>query len=224
MDRDPEVVRRVKEVMIERLMDMKRASLVKMEEIGDRDIEAYYNKNKHLYRRPGKVRASQIVTATRQQALEVLRRAREKPKDIRHFTELVERFSVDPSTKAKHGDLDFFGRSDSDRVAKPIIEAVFDLKDLWAVGGPIKTDQGWVVVMKTGEMAAVNRPLATEKNRIKNQLFNERRLQAVERFVAQLLAKAKVKIYEENLAKVKVQAKEGPGHDRADAMKFEQKR
>jgi peptidyl-prolyl cis-trans isomerase C len=221
LDHDPEVVRRVKEVMIERLMERKRASLVKMAEITDRDIEQYYNKNKQLYQRPAKVRASQIIVATRQEAREVLGLAREKPKDIRHFTELVQRFSVDPETKARQGDLDFFGLSDTDRIAKPVIDAVFALKDLWAVGGPIKTDKGWVVVMKTGQMAAVNRPLETESNRIKNQLFNERRLQAVEKYVAKLQAKVKVKIYEGNLAQVKVQVK---AHDRDDAMKSEQKR
>jgi hypothetical protein len=196
-----------------------------MAEITDQDIEEHYNKNKQLYQRPAKVRASQIVTATRQQALKVLRLAREKPKDIRHFTELVESFSVDSVTKAKRGDLDFFSHNDAN-VPKPIIQAVFAIEDLWAVGGPIKTEQGWVVVMKTGEMAAVNRPLSTERNRIKNQLFNDRRLQALEKFVAKLQARAKVKIFEENLAKVKVQEKKAakPDHDHAGTKKPAQKR
>jgi len=66
--------------------------------------------------------------------------------------------------------------------------------------------------MKTGEMEAVNRPLELEKNRIKNRIFNERRLKAVEAFVAKLQDKAKVQIIKENLSKVKVLLSPAPGH------------
>jgi parvulin-like peptidyl-prolyl isomerase len=203
LERDPEVLRQVKRVMVNRLMTKLRSELVKMEDITDKEVQDYYNKNIELYRQPNMVRVSQIVTATRAEAEKVLALAKKKPGDTRHFAELVRLYSKDSATKTKQGDLDFFSE-DTERVPRPIREAAFAIREMWDLSPVIKTDDGYVVLMKTGYRDKVVRPLELEKSRIRNRLFNQRRLKAMEDYVERLEQKAKVELHEQNLSRVKL--------------------
>ena len=74
---------------------------------------------------------------------------------------------------------------------------------MWGLAGPVQTDEGWAVLMKTGHRAPTLRPLEREREQIKNRLYNERRSQAILNFVNDLEKKAKVEINEANLKQVK---------------------
>jgi hypothetical protein len=204
LDKDPEVIRRVKRAMIDVLMDRLRSSLVKMEQITDRDVEAYYQRHIDTYRQPPRVRVSMIVTKTRGEAAALLAKAKKKSGDVSYFAELAAKHSVDPATKVRRGDLGFFAKDDK-KVPPPVIEAAFAIDGMWTFAGPLRLDNdSWAILIKTGELDGSNRPLEMERNRIRNRLFNERRLKAVEEFVKTLQANARVEILEKNLAKVKL--------------------
>jgi len=205
LDKDPEVVKRVKRAMIDVMMGQARSSLVKMEDITDKDVQEYYAKHINVYRQPPRVRVSMIVVKTQPEAAALLAKAKKKVGDVKTFAELAVAHSTDPATKVKRGDLGFFSRDD-EKVPKEVREAAFSLGPMWSVGGPIKLagEGGYAILMKTGEVADVNRPLEMERDRIRNRLFNERRLQAVEDFVKKLQDQAKVEILDKNLAKVEV--------------------
>ena len=209
MEQDPEVIRRVKRTMIDRLMEKMHGSLVKIEDITDKDIEAFYNSNRQLYHQPAKARASWIVVATEAEAKKLLAQAKKKPTDVKFFGELAQQNSTDDATKGRGGDLDFFTRDEA-RVPKPVSEAVFAAKGNWQYVGPIKIEKGWAIAMKTGEVDESSRPLAVERDRIKNRLYNERRVKALEKYVDDLEKKAKVEINDANLAKVKIDMTPGP--------------
>jgi peptidyl-prolyl cis-trans isomerase C len=203
LDKDPEVIKRVKRAMIDVMMVELRSSLVKMEDITDKDVETYYNEHINVFRQPPKVRASVIVVATRAEAAALMTKAKKKPGDVKAFGDLAVAHSIDPATKVKRGDLGFFSRDD-EKVEKELREAAFKQEAMWSVSEPVKVARGWAILMKTGDVAEVNRPLQMERDRIKNRLFNERRLQAVERYVDELQSKAKVEIIDKNLSKVEV--------------------
>jgi parvulin-like peptidyl-prolyl isomerase len=203
LQRDPEVVRRVKRAMIDRLMEELHTTLVKMESITDKEIADFYKTNINLYKQPAKVRASWILLDSEAEAKKVLAEARKKPTDVAHFGELARKHTTDAATRDKRGDLDFFTR-DAGNIPRPVIDAAFAIDGLWQLGGPVKTERGYAVVMKTGEMEAVDRPLEQEKDRIRSRVFNEKRLRAMEKFVEDLQARAKVQIDDKALAKVKV--------------------
>ena len=202
LDRDPEVLRNYKKAMVNTLLTQLREELVKMEDITDQDIKAYYDNNAAIYKQAEMVRVSLVLVKERKEADEVLSRARAKPEDAGAFAELVQARSVDQASRAKAGDLDFF-TSDSDKHPRPLVEAAFGIKEMWGLAGPIQTDLGWAVLMKTGHRQAVVRPLEREKEQIKNRLYNERRSSAILDFVTALEKKANVKIDEANLSKVK---------------------
>jgi peptidyl-prolyl cis-trans isomerase C len=201
LQRDPEVVRRVKRVMIDRLMEELQGSLVKMSDISDQEVADYYQANASLYHQEAKVRVSQIVLASKAEAQRVLALAKKKPNDVRYFGGLVQQYSIDAASKAKQGDLNFLAR-DSAGPPKEILEAAFAINGMWQFADPVQTSAGWVVLMKTGEIAAVNRPLEMEKDRIRNRLYNEKKIKVIEAFIEELKTKAKVTIDEANLAKV----------------------
>lgn len=208
IDEDPEVLRRVQRLMINRMMQKLQSELVSLEQISDADVKAYYDKHRALYQQPEKVRVSQIVTKTKEEAERVRALLDKKPGDTRYFAELVSLYSEDPASRAQQGDIDFFARDD-DSVPEAVRKAAFGLEKLWQVAGPLALSDGrYVVLMKTGHREPVNRSLEDEKAQIKNRLFNERRQQAVEKYVEELKQKAKVEIVEENLSKVKL--KRGP--------------
>ena len=203
LETDPAVIRQVKRAMIDRMVEELQTTLVKMESISDKDVADYYKANVNLYQQPAKVRASWILLATAAEAEKVLAEAKTKPNDVAFFGDLAKKHSIDTATKPNRGDLDFFTR-DAKNLPKELIEAAFGLRTLWQIGGPVKTAKGFAVVMKTGELQAVDKSLEQEKDRIKNRLFNERRTKAMESFIDDLQAKAKVQIDDKALEKVKL--------------------
>jgi peptidyl-prolyl cis-trans isomerase C len=209
LQNDPEVVKRVKRAMIDRMMEQLHGTLVKLEDVTDAEVADHYAKNKQLYVQPAKVRASLLLTKTAAEAQKLLAEAKKKPGDAGHFGELIKQHSIDDATKPRRGDLDFFAADDA-RVPKEVRDAAFAITSLWSYGGPIKTERGFAVLMKTGELEAVNRPLELERVRIRNRLYNEKRMKAMEKFVDDLQAKAKVQVNDANLAKVKVSVDPGP--------------
>ncbi len=212
LQNDPEVVKRVKRAMIDRMMEQLHGTLVKMQDITEAEIADYYAKNKQLYVQPAKVRASVCLVKTQAEAQKVLAEAKKKPGDAGHFGELVKQYTIDEESKARRGDLDFFA-ADEARVAKELRDAAFAIDALWSYGGPVKTEKGFAVVMKTGALEAVNRPLELERVRIRNRLYNEKRMKAMEKYVEDLQAKAKVQVNDANLAKVKISTDPGPADD-----------
>lgn len=204
LDRDPEVIRRTKRVMIDRLIDQLRSDLVKLEQISDADIKAYYQEHIDQYKQPPKVRGCLIVVKDKARAAELRARALKKPTDRRYFASMAQEHSIHQPTSKRGCDTKPVPKDGSDDVPAAVARALFETKGLWQVTAPFKVDQGWAIAMKTGEQEAVDIPLEVERNKIRNRLFNQRRLKAVEDYVEKLQAKAKVKIIEKNLEKIEV--------------------
>jgi len=206
LDRDPEVIREVKRAMINRMMLKLRKELVKMKDITDKEISDFYQKNIQRYQQPAQVRVSQIVTRTEAEAKKVLAEAGKKPKNPKHFAQLVSVHSTDQATRTRRGDLGYFPQA-TDKQPKAVVEAAFGLKDMFTLAGPVKLDQGYAVLMLTGAREARNRPLELEKGNIRSRLYNIKQKTTLKEYVKKLHENAKVKILDENLSKVKIKLK-----------------
>ncbi len=101
----------------------------------DKDIEDYYKRNlKSRFTHPDQVRASHILVsvpagatasekdAAKKKAEDVLKQVRAPGAD---FAKLAAKYSDDPSTRLKGGDLGSFGRG---QMIKPFEDAVFKMK------------------------------------------------------------------------------------------------
>ena len=203
LDKNPEVVRRVKQALVDELVGELNATLVKFSDITDADVAARYERDRAQHQRPAQVRIAQIVVASEARAKELLQELKKAPRAERLFAKFVQLHSIDMATKARTGDLGYLDPNDA-KLAEPLRKVGASLTKLWQLSDPVKVGERYHLLMCTGKRPALNRPLALVRDRIRNQLFHERRYEAVKAFADGLRKKAKVQIDEASLAKVRV--------------------
>ena len=214
LDKDPEVVRTMKSVMVQKLM---REDLdIPVAEVTDAEVAAYYNANLGEYVRHEQKRASAIVVKDRTQAERIAAEAQgEAGRTNKAFRDLVEKYSTDAVTKERGGDVRYFARQpdgeEPDRPPQPVVDAAFALPRTGAVSGAIDAGDGtfWVI-KETGHRRAATKTLSEVEQQIRSKLQRDKRLDAQDEYVEQLRAKASIEIDEDNLEKVRVQARKQP--------------
>jgi peptidyl-prolyl cis-trans isomerase C len=204
-DKDPEVVRTMKSVMVQKLMRDEFERAVPPESIPEAELRTYYEANLGEYVKPEEVRVSAIVVKSAAQARKIAAEAQgDAGKTNKGFRELVQKHSTDEPTKLRGGDLRYFTRDTKD-VPAPVVTAAFGLGQTGAVSAPIDAGNGtWWILKQTGQRKAMTKTFDDVKQAIRSKLHREKRLAAQEQFVGTLRQQAKIQINEANLAKVKV--------------------
>ena len=217
-DKDPEVVRTMKQVMIQKLMRDEFDTKVTADSITDAEMKTYYDANVADYVKPEEVRVSAIILKNKAQADRVLLEAHgDAGKTNKGFRDLVTKYSTDEETKLRGGDLRYLDATDKD-VPAPVIKAAFGLVNTGDVSAVVDAGTGQFYILKqTGRRKAMTKSFDEAKPQIRNKLFREQRLQAQKDFVDGLRAQAKIEINEANLAKVRIDTSnatdDGHGHD-----------
>jgi peptidyl-prolyl cis-trans isomerase C len=214
LDKDPEVVRTMKQVMIQKLMRDEFDTNVTADKVTDDEMKKYYDQNVADYVKPEEVRASAIILKNRAQADRVLLEAKgDAGKTNKGFRDLVGKYSQDEETKLRGGDLRYFDAATKD-LAAPVVKASFALVNTGDVSPVVDGGNGNFYILKqTGRRKAMTKSLDEAKAQIRNKLFREKRLQAQKDFVDGLKAKAKIDIDEANLAKVRIDTSSAAGDD-----------
>lgn len=220
LDKDPEVVRTMKQVMIQKLMQNEFDTKVTADSIADAELKKYYDANVAEYVKPEEVRASAIIVKNKAQADRVVLEAKGEPgKTNKGFRDLVTKYSSDEDTKLRGGDLRYFDINKADKdVPGPVAKAAFGLVNTGDVSGVVDAGNGTFYILKqTGRRKAMTKSFDDAKAQIRNKLFRDKRLQAQKDFVDGLRANAKIEVDEANLAKVRVDTSsavdDGKGHD-----------
>ena len=220
LDKDPEVVRTMKQVMIQKLMRDEFDAKVTADTVKDVDMKTYYDANLAEYVKPEEVRASAIILKNRAQADRVLLDAKgDAGKTNKGFRDLVTKFTADEETKLRGGDLRYFDMTTPPSgIPAPVVKAAFALVNTGDVSGVVDGGNGQFYILKqTGRRKAMTKSFEEAKPQIRNKLFREQRLQAQKDFVDGLRSKAKIEINEANLAKVRIDTSaagdDGHGHD-----------
>ena len=220
LDKDPEVVRTMKQVMIQKLMRDEFDTKVTADSINDAEMKKYYDANLGEYVKPEEVRVSAVILKNKAQAERVALEARgEAGKTNKGFRDLVLKYSQDEETKLRGGDLRYFDAQNHDLPA-PVVKAAFGLVNTGDVSTVVDAANGtWYVLKQTGRRKSVTRSFDDAKPQIRNKLFRDKRLQAQKDFVDGLRGKAKIEVNEANLAKVRIDTSQagddGHGHDLA---------
>jgi peptidyl-prolyl cis-trans isomerase C len=219
LDKDPEVVRTMKQVMIQKLMREEFDAKLTADSVPEAEIRAYYDANLAEYQRPEEVRVSAIILKHKAQAERVALEARgEAGKTNKGFRDLVLRYTADEDTKLRGGDLRYFSAAAKELPA-PVVKAAFALVNTGDVSGAIDAGNGSFYVLKqTGRRRAMTKSYEDAKAQIRNKLFRDRRLAAQKEFVDAARAKAKIQINEASLAKVRVDTSNAPGDEGRDPM------
>lgn len=218
LDKDPEVVRTMKQVMIQKLMRDEFDAKVTADTVPEAEMKAYYDANLAEYVKPEEVRASAIILKNRAQADRVALEAKgDAGKTNKGFRDLVMKYSADEDTKLRGGDLRYFDALTKDLPA-PVVKGAFGLVNTGDVSGVLDAGNGNFYVLKqTGRRKSLMKSYDDAKPAIRNKLFRENRLKAQKDFVDKLRTNAKIDVNEANLAKVRIDTSmtqdDGRGHD-----------
>ncbi|HZJ68312.1 MAG TPA: peptidyl-prolyl cis-trans isomerase [Kofleriaceae bacterium] len=214
LDKDPEVVRTMKQVMIQRLMRDEFDAKITADTITDAEMKAFYDGNLAEYVKPEEVRVSAIIVKNRAQAERVANEARgEAGKTNKGFRDLVSRYSQDEDSKLRGGDLRYFDASTKD-VPAPVVKAALALINVGDVSAAVDAGNGtWYVLKQTGRRKAMTKAFDDAKPAIRNKLFRDKRMAAQRDFVENLRTTAKIEVNEANLAKVRIDTSQANGAD-----------
>jgi peptidyl-prolyl cis-trans isomerase C len=227
LDKDPEVVRTMKQVMIQKLMRDEFDVKITADTVTDAEMKAYYDANLAEYVKPEEVRVSAIIIKNRAQSDRVALEARgDAGKTNKGFRDLVSRYSQDEDSKLRGGDLRYFnagnagnaGAAATKELPAPVVKAAFALLNPGDVSSSIDAGNGtWYVLKQTGRHRSMTKSFDDAKPAIRNKLFRDKRLAAQKDFVDSLKAAAKIEINDANLAKVRIDTSQaiddGHGHD-----------
>jgi peptidyl-prolyl cis-trans isomerase C len=208
LNKDAEVVRTMKQVMIQKLLKDEFDKLT-LKDISDPDCKKYYEAHPEEFNKPEEARVSLILVKDQPTAKKVLTDARMKGVDNQGFRNLVAEHSIDLATKDRGGDLRYFDPSTKE-VPKEIVDAAFKLSNIGDNSEPVKTAQGWAILKLTGRRKALVRTFDEVKEQIRNKLYRDKRQDSMESYVKNLREKAKIQIDEAKLAKVQIEGM-GPG-------------
>ena len=208
LDKSDEVVRTKRQLMVQQMMKAEFEDKVKLSDITEAEIKAYYDAHPDEFHKPEQVRASVIVIKDEAKAKKVLKQVLEAGKDPTEdsqalFRKLASDLTEDRELKERAGDLQFFSRPAARKEGEPLVpdavaEAALKLEKIGDVAPElVKTPAGFQVVKLTGKRKELARTLDQTRRTIQHKLWRERREAAVEAFVKTLRDKAHV---EENWA------------------------
>lgn len=205
LDKDPDVVRTMKQVMIQKLMKDEFENRINPDDITDADMKKFYEEHRDEYNKPEEVRVSAVIVKDKKTAGEVAKKAKgDQGRTNKGFRELVTQYSIDDKTKIRGGDLRYFAQ-DTKEVDPKVVEAAFALSKTGDVAGPINGADGkWYVIKQTGRRKALEKSFDEVKRQIQNRLYRDRRTQAQKDFINGLKEKAKIEVDEKALGKVRV--------------------
>ena len=228
LDKSDEVVRTKRQLMVQQMMKAEFEEKVKLSDITETEIKAYYDAHPEEFHKPEQVRASVIVSKDEARAKKLLKQVLEthaaaqtdsRVDDNEAFGKLASELNEDPALRERGGDLQFFSRPKERKEGEPAVpdavaEAAFKLDKIGDVARElVKTPEGFQIVRLTGKRKELARSLDQTRRTIQHKLWRERREAAVDAFVESLRAKAQVQENWALLDQVKVEPPVLSGQD-----------
>jgi len=214
-DKDPKVIRTMKQIMIQQLMKKEFKEKLDPDKIPEEELKTFYKEHFEEYNKPAETRVQAIVLSSKEKAKKIAGEA--KGKTSKEFRDMVEKYSEDKESKARKGNLGYFSK-DTKKVPTTIVNASFALKKFDELAGPIFDGKDrYYIIKKTGHREAVNKSYDLVKRQIKNRLYRQKRNDSHKEYIKGLREKATVKVDEANLGKVQVDTSKGntrPGGNR----------
>ncbi len=163
-----EVAERVKAEYLVLSLD----ALLAQATVSDAEVKTWYDSHKDRYEVPEERRASHILILAKPDADKEKSKAKaeevlaELQKSPAKFAELAKKYSEDPGSAEKGGDLGFFGRG---MMVKPFEEEVFKQKE-GDISGLVESEFGYHIIKLTGIKVSTVRPIEEVKAEIEGEL------------------------------------------------------
>ncbi|SRR5579872_83069 len=149
-------------------------------------ISDFYNRNKTLFSTPAQVRARHILVKTKAEADSIERQLRGGA----NFAVLAQKYSVDPGSKDKGGDLGFFGQT---QMVAPFASTAFSLNP-GQISAPVQTQFGWHIIQVEEKRPAHTDSLAEATPKVRDDLMQQQESAQEGPFIESLRTGAKIDI------------------------------
>jgi foldase protein PrsA len=159
--------------------------------ISDADISSYLAKNHATLDTQEQVRARHILVADLKTAEQVEAQLKAGAK----FEDMAAKYSTDPSSKVKGGELGFFSKGQM----VPAFQAAAFSQPLNVVGPPVKSPFGYHIIEVEEKKPAQVATLANSRDKIKALLLQQQEQAAVPSFLQSLRSKATIDISDDRL-------------------------
>ena len=200
IDKEKAIVQRidgiVTSLLAQEYMKRKFSSIGK---VTNKEIESYYNTHKSEFIDPSMVKAQHILvkvdveTATPKEIAVAEAKAASIKKELEggaDFSKLAEKYSDDPGSKSRGGDLGFFTK---EQMVPEFSKAAFSLKK-GEISQPVKTPFGFHIIKVTDIQEEKQMDLKESTPSIQSLLEKQRRKDVMENEIERLKKKYKVSI------------------------------
>ncbi len=188
IDKDPEVRDRIETVLYHSLLDKKLGSKFENIQISDKELEAFYQKNpevrtSHIFvqLRPDANKAQEKVAFEKIKTAEAELKKGERP-----FAEIAKTYS-EGVPAMNGGDIDY---QPKDKLDPTYYQTAVGLKKVGAVSPVIRTQFGLHIVKLTG----IHDFKDIDKAYFKRMIFDEKRTEIFEHYIAELKQKSSVNV------------------------------
>jgi parvulin-like peptidyl-prolyl isomerase len=171
--------------------------------ITDQQVDAFYKAHQNDLEQ---VRASHILitpkkkddAASKQEAKILAQKVHSEITSGKiSFVDAVKKYSDDPGTKSKDGDLSFFSKS---QMVEPFSNAAFALKKIGDISQPVETQFGYHIIQLTGEQ----RNMDVYKEKIRWKLYQDAMQPKIDEYFNQLREKAKIQLIDKQLMSITI--------------------
>ena len=155
-------------------------------DLSKEELDAFYERHAHELLTPLKIQVSQML-------LPNLPAAKDLEKQINQggdFAKFAQRYSIDGKTKAKGGTLGPYRKG----LVIPEVDDVIHTLKPGMVSAPIKTDTGYYLVMITPLDKEVIQADLAVRERLRQELLNEKRRKRFDDVIADIRAKAIIRL------------------------------
>ena len=155
-------------------------------ELTSEELDAFYEQHSRELLTPLKVRVSQML-------LPNISAAKDLEKQVNqggHFAQFAQRYSIDEKSKAKGGDLGPYRKD----LVVPEVDAVIHTLKPGFISAPIKTEAGYYLVMTTPLDKEIIEADVAVRERLRQELLNEKRRKRFGGVIADIRAKATIRL------------------------------
>lgn len=191
LDKNEEVQRKIAALTREVTERVLIEALIKQEildkvVVTDEEAKAYYDEHREEFKDKEKVKISQIVVATEEEAQEIL----QELENGADFAELASRKSDDQNIAKSGGDLGYIERGKMPAVLEKIY---FSLK-VGEISNPVKTNQGYYIVKLEDKKEAAVKEFYEVSDDIKSKLTVGKQREEHQKWLRRLEEEAKIEV------------------------------
>lgn len=153
--------------------------------VSDADVKKAYEEKKKDYIVPETIQASHILVKTEAEANKI----EDELKAGASFEELARKYSTDPGSKVKGGDLGYFGRG---MMVPEFEKAAYGLK-IGEISPPVKSQFGYHIIKKTGVRPERVMPYEQVKTNLEQQLKSDKQRDFFDKWREKAMKETEVK-------------------------------